>query len=151
MPIFPPSGEQDQERRRRIKSEEEHAYLLFCLEFCDHILERRPGHPEAMAVAAQHFTSLGYFADGLALDRRLADIFPGDPGVIYNLSCSLALTGNREEALHQLDRAVDNGYHDCGNMLNDPDLAAIRPDPRFLEIFMRAALQAETGQTPETI
>ncbi|MDR1521000.1 MAG: hypothetical protein LBU23_12800 [Planctomycetota bacterium] len=139
MGIFPPSGVQDQERGRRIASEAERDYLWFCLEFCGMVLERRPRHFEAMAAAAGHFTTLGFFADGLALDRRLAALFPNDPGILYNLACSLALTGKREEAILGLTLAVAKGYADCDNLLKDQDLASIRRDPRFKIIFARAA------------
>lgn len=135
--IFPPAGDQDQERLGRIQNSQEREYLWFCLEFCDQVLERRPVHPEALEVAANHFTDMGYYADGLRLDERLASLNPDNPGILYNLSCSLALTGRREEALRQLSAAVDKGYGDHRHMAADPDLASIRDDMRFAALLTR--------------
>lgn len=135
--IFPPSGKRDEDRYRSLKREERE-YLWFCVEFCGKILEDRPSHIEALEMAANHFTELGYFQDGLRLDERLAILKPDDPGVLYNLSCSLALTGNIDRALHELARAVERGYHDFHHMSVDRDLGPLRDDPRFREVLARA-------------
>ncbi|MCL2000739.1 MAG: hypothetical protein FWG74_04825, partial [Planctomycetes bacterium] len=105
--IFPPSGPQDKSRLLRIDNDLEREYLWFCLEFCGRVLGIRPAHPEALKLAANHLTCLGYFADGLRLDQCLAALRPDDPYVIYNLSCSLALTGQPDAALRQLAKAVE--------------------------------------------
>ncbi len=136
--IFPPSGTQDQSRPLQIENDREREYLWFCLEFCGRVLERRPVHPEALELAANNYTALGYFADGLRLDERLAALRPDDPGVLYNLSCSLALTGRRDEALRQLAGAVEKGYRDHKHMASDQDLAPLRGDPRFHELIALA-------------
>ena len=135
--IFPPTGQKDESRFRSVK-DSDREYMLFCLEFCSEILDKRPTHVEALEVAANHFTELGYFSDGLELDRRLAALRPDDPGILYNLSCSLALVGSREEALATLEKAVDNGYGDHRHMSMDKDLAPIRSEPRFAEILTKA-------------
>ena len=88
--IYPPTGSHDEARYQAV-NREEREYLWFCIEFCSRILESRPEHLEALEMAANHFTELGYFDDGLRLDERLAALRPRDPGVLYNLSCSLAL------------------------------------------------------------
>jgi hypothetical protein len=146
MSIFPPSGPQDKDRARLIESDETRRRLLFSLELCDTILERRPRHVEALEMAAEYFTRLGYYVDGLALDRRLAALFPYDPVVVYNLSCSLALVGEKEAALEQLSRAVDNGYRNHESLMTDHDLDSIRLDPRFAGIFQRLALADDTEE-----
>ena len=137
--IFPPTGKQDRERSRQIPSEAEREYLWFCLEFCGLILEQRPAHAEALLAAAQHFTTLGYYQDGLAVDQRLATLYPDDPSVTYNLSCSLALTDRREEALEQLSMAVARGYRDFNGIREDRDLASLKNEPRFQEILLEAS------------
>lgn len=136
--IFPPSGEQNLARFQSVKKEERD-YLLFSLEFCDTVLAKRPTHVEALELAANHFTELGYFDDGLRLDERLAALKPDDPGVLYNLACSLALTGRIDQALHILAQSVANGYSDYRHLTTDRDLNPLRSDPRFGEILAMAA------------
>lgn len=112
--------------------------MWFCLEFCDQILSRRPTHLEALELAATHCTELGYYSDGLGLDVRLADLMPDDSGILYNLSCSLALVGRRDEALQALARAVKNGYADHRHMATDRDLSSLWTDERFKHLLIEA-------------
>jgi hypothetical protein len=135
--IYPPSGEQDAERYSTL-TKEERSYMWYALEFCGAVLSRRSEHIEALELAANHLTALGYYADGLRLDRRLALIKPGEPGVLYNLACSLALTGNHGEALDTLSRAVEAGYSDFRHMSEDCDLAPLRNEERFLSLIAQA-------------
>ena len=132
--IFPPQGSRDDTRYAEMKREERE-YSLFCVEFCSDILDSRPFHIEALELAANHFTALGYYSDGLALDRRLAELRPEEPGILYNLACSLALIGKIDDAVSALSRAVENGYHDYRHMVADDDLRALRGDPRFVELL----------------
>lgn len=128
--LYPPHGPQDVERFRRLKKEERD-YLGFSLEFCSDILDLRPKHAEALEMAANHLTALGFYTDGLLADQRLAQLRPRDPNVHYNLGCSFALIGRADDALYALGKAVDNGYRDHGHMAADKDLAALKHDPRF--------------------
>ncbi len=131
--IFPPYGDQDTARFASV-SQDDREYMWFCLELCDTILSRRPDHLEALETAANHYTALGYYADGLDLDYRLADLKADDPGILYNLSCSLALVGKRDEALSRLETAVAKGYRDHKHMANDRDLQSLKTEPKFTQI-----------------
>ena len=128
--IFPPTGAQDRERLSAVSAEDRDR-MMFCLEFCGAVLERRPCHIEALALAAGCYTELGFFADGLKADRMLLSLRPGDPLVLYNLACSFSLNALPDEALAALAEAVENGYADFRHMEQDQDLAALHPDPRF--------------------
>lgn len=132
--IFPPAGPHDETRFQSVKREERE-YMWFCLEFCGEILDRRPAHPEALELAANHYTELGYYNDGLRLDERLVELRPEDPGVLYNLACSLALIGRTDDAIHALSRAVQNGYGDHRHMATDRDLAPVRDAPGFRQLI----------------
>lgn len=128
-----PSGPLDKSRFDGLPANDRE-YRLFCADFFHSVLERRPEHVEALAGAANTLTELGYYADGLEFDRRLAQISPHDPVVLYNLACSLALVHLREEALDALENAVSAGYKDATHMQSDTDLAALRDDPRFVSL-----------------
>lgn len=135
VPIYPPHGPQDMERFRQLKRDER-AYLRFALEFYSFILDKRPQQAEALELAANHFTTLGYYTDGLLVDQRLAQIRPKDPNVMYNLGCSFSLIGRPDDAIETLHKAVLNGYEDYKHMAEDEDLAALRHDPRFHELIL---------------
>ena len=92
--------------------------------------------------AAHHMTALGFYADGLELDRRLAELMPDSPGVLYNLACSLALTNRQEEALEILAKAIKAGYGDHVHMRRDSDLDALRPYPLFHALLAMAEKSA---------
>jgi len=50
----------------------------------------------------------------------------------YNAACSRALAGEREKAIEDLERAFATGFmQDRTAVLQDPDLATVRDDPRF--------------------
>lgn len=98
---------------------------------------RRPGNLEALAELGHIYTSLGRYAEGLAVDRRLARLMPTSPTVYYNLACSLALLGQTEESLNALEQAVEFGYDDADFLRSDEDLRALRDNPRFERLLGR--------------
>lgn len=136
MPIYPPQGPCDKGRYDSLKTDDRD-YGTFCVEFCSMILERRPDQLEALEVAANHFTEMGYFSDGLALDEHLLQLRPDDPGVLYNLACSQALVGRIDDAILSLSRSVQYGYRNHRHMAADRDLDRLHGDVRFHELLAR--------------
>lgn len=133
--IYPPHGPQDMERFRKLHRKERE-YIRFSLEFYSLILDSRPEQTEALELAANHFTAMGFYTDGLLLDQRLAQIRPEDPNVQYNLACSFALIGHYDDALYALQKAVKYGYRDYAHMMADEDLAALKHNPLFEELLL---------------
>ena len=131
-----PSGSRDAERYGALEPELRER-LEFLAGFFGGIIARRPVYAEALAGAANALTALGFFEDGLHIDRRLADLKPDDALVRYNLSCSLALTRRADEAFAELARAIDLGYRDARHLARDEDWAPLRADPRFSEQVKR--------------
>lgn len=119
--------------------EENRDFLDFESEFCLNILKKRPYQSEALQVAANALTAMGYYEDGLKYDLRLYEMHPGDALVAYNLACSLALMSRNEEALERLEQAICLGYNDKKHILDDPDLEVLRPDPRFHKLLEQTA------------
>ena len=57
------------------------------------------------------------------------------PGTsLYNAACALALQGDDEAALVELERAVEGGFDDPKLLRNDPDLVTLHDNPKFDEI-----------------
>lgn len=100
----------------------------------------RPANAAALVTLGMVLTQLGRYAEGLAVDSRLVELAPEDSTARYNLACSLALLGRREEALVQLELAVRCGYDDAAHLAADPDFASLRDDPQFQALL--AALAA---------
>jgi len=101
------------------------------LEFLEKISNRLPDDVEVLQALAELYTKTGRFEEGLKVDLKLAKSLPADQLVWYNLGCSYALTGHRNEAFDALTKAVDLGYDDYDWMKQDSDLMKLHGDPRF--------------------
>lgn len=111
--------------------------LAFEIEFYEGILAEDPDFVDALIPLAEAYTKAGLCEKGLEADLRLARLCPDDPTVRYNLACSYALTGRRDEALATLERAIELGYRDVGHMLKDKDFVSLHDDERFAELIAR--------------
>ena len=68
--------------------------------------------------------------------RKGVKLLPDDPTWHYNLACSLAYFSNRaEEALDELEQAVDLGFRDREMIEQDTDLKRLSALPRFKELL----------------
>jgi adenylate cyclase len=130
------------EKRFAGLSAEQREYLMFAAEMTQAYLRQRPFSREALAVGANALTSLGFYAEGLALDRRLRELFPHDAGVAYNCACSQALTGDLEGAFATLEQAIELGYTNPQQLRKDPDWDDARDDPRFAQLLKLAEKHA---------
>jgi len=55
----------------------------------------------------------------------------------YNLACAFALTGEKEKALDNLEKAINGGFTDRQQYENDSDLHSLRENERFKELLKR--------------
>ena len=118
--------------------------LDFTIEFCEEILARDPEHFEALALAGESYTRRGDYEKGLQTDLALSRLRPDNGVVQYNLACSYALNGLKDEAFDALERAVDLGYQDLDHLLHDRDLE-IPAQRRALPLADPAPDAARTG------
>lgn len=107
----------------------------FEISFFSRLVKSHPDFVDALKPLAELYTHQGLFEKGLEIDRQLAKLCPEDHTVFYNLACSLALTGHKDEALGALERAVKLGFDDFKHLKKDPDLKPLRRDPRFKALF----------------
>jgi len=98
-------------------------------------LERDPEDLVALQWLGHAYTRLDRYEDGLRIDLKLSELVPEDPVVRYNLGCSYALTGRKDEAFVTLAKAAHLGYRDPEHYRADPDLESLRSDPRFGEML----------------
>jgi len=126
-----------------LESRAERRGLEFLADFYGRELTRKPGSLAALTDLGHVLTALGRYEEGLEIDRELAHRAPEDSSVLYNLACSLALTGHADEAFRTLERAILHGYADADHLAEDEDLASLREDPRFAALLR--ALRKTTG------
>ncbi len=78
-------------------------------------------------------------ADVLAVRRRVfGESSPAVAPLMYNLACSLALDGKRDQAIDLLRQSVAHGFNDADLMSKDTDLASLHDDPRFEAVVAEA-------------
>jgi hypothetical protein len=84
-------------------------------------------------------------------DRRAAALVEeyltaasNDADMLYQAACIYSRLGEREQAVTYLVRAVRAGVGDLSRIARDPDLAAIKDHPAFVELLARADRTAES-------
>ena len=103
----------------------------FELSFLERLAKDNPNFVDALIPLAEAYTHKGLYEKGLEIDKQLAKLRGKDPVVQYNLACSFALVGKKDEAFLTLKRAIQFGYTDFEHMEHDSDLKNLREDPRF--------------------
>ena len=105
--------------------------------FLEKVMRRLPQDIDILEALGDLYTRVGRYEDGLALDRKLAELEPGDMTIWYNLGCSLALLKQRDSALKALHHAVELGYSDFEWMSRDTDLQSLREEKSFIALLKR--------------
>lgn len=108
--------------------------LDFETTFYESVLSHVPAYAAVIEILGTLYTKAGRIEEGLTMDEQLVALRPESALAHYNLSCSLTLTGQIEEALLALKKAIDLGYSDAPWMLKDPDLDGLRDLPAFHEL-----------------
>ena len=114
------------------------------LGFLESVRKRLPAHQRTLEALGHLYTRTGRYADGLQVDEALIRLRPDDPVAWYNLACSQALTGQPEQALQALAKAMELGFDDVRAIRADADLASLHADPRFAALLARYAKPAKS-------
>lgn len=94
-------------------------------------MDLNPDDARAATIRAVALCRVGRQSEGLEWGHRAVEIDPEDAGVRYNVACLFAVAGQRDRAIELLESAVAAGFGNREWLARDPDLAAIRDDPRF--------------------
>ena len=100
-------------------------------------LELNPSDARAANLLAATYASQGETQKAVDYAERSIAIDADDAMLLYNLCCTYALLGRNDDAISCLERAVDKGFGHREWIDHDPDLNALRGNPRF-ESIMRA-------------
>ncbi len=131
-PYFEGPAPETSTRRLREQSQ-----LDFEIEFIGRVLERDPLFTDALRVHGNNLAAKGQYTRALQVDRRLVRLLPERDVPWYNLACSYAVLGMIEPAFSALQRALELGYRHVAHLRRDPDLKALRRDPRFARLLKR--------------
>jgi len=104
-------------------------------------LQRHPNNAHARSLLGVALAQDGQKEAAILQAERAYAYAPFSGPVHYNLACTLAITGERDRAVHELQRLF-SGYDDYGKPswpLRDPDLESLRGREDFAAIFPGAA------------
>ncbi len=82
-------------------------------------------------------------AGAQAAFKRLSAMAPENPEPFYHMACAYGRQGQVDAALDKLEQAFAMGFWYAERCREDPDLAAVRDDPRFEELMGKMEEQAE--------
>jgi hypothetical protein len=100
------------------------------------VLERAPGHPQALVYQAVGFARMGRMQDAQAAISNLSKRFPDRAAELRRL---LAGLGNQEEVPEGGSRLASSGRRISGTVDIDPSLASTVPPGAVLFVFVREA------------
>jgi hypothetical protein len=95
-------------------------------------VEEQPQNGHAWFLLARATHAAGDFDDAIKAGHRASEFAAVRASAFYNLACAYALRGDKESALKALLGAKRAGFADRDQMAQDPDLATLRDDPRFV-------------------
>ncbi|MES2318306.1 MAG: protein kinase [Pseudomonadota bacterium] len=92
--------------------------------------ERAPGDTTLMSRMGLYMARMGEREGGADMSRRAVAAAPASADVRFRAAIAYEMSGRRDAALAELDKAVANGYP--ANLIStEPDLVALRRDPRY--------------------
>ncbi|MBI4408391.1 MAG: tetratricopeptide repeat protein [Gemmatimonadetes bacterium] len=105
------------------------------VEVVERHLELNPDDVRAVYLGAGAFAHLGEKQRAREWAERALRMLPGDPGVEYNVACTLVKLGESEAALDTLERAVAHGFAKREWIEHDSDLEPLRGQARFQKLL----------------
>lgn len=107
------------------------------LECTERYVDLHPDDGRALAFGAYALAERGEVDRAREWAARALEAGKDEPAIIYNVACLHALLGEHDQAIGQLERAVDHGYGHRPWLENDPDLVPLRGNPRFQALLDR--------------
>ncbi|NIO28539.1 MAG: protein kinase [Candidatus Latescibacteria bacterium] len=100
-------------------------------------LEFHPKDARAYYLGAHAQLALGAKEKALEWNEQAMKLCPDDPATLYNAACLFSVMGEYDKCFECFEKAVDKGFAHRKWLENDPDLEAIRSDPRYETLLER--------------
>jgi adenylate cyclase len=94
-------------------------------------LELNPSDARAANLLAATYANMGEAEKAVEYAERSMALDPDDAMLLYNVACTYSLLNKIDDALVSLEKAVDKGFGHREWIDHDPDLNALRDNPRF--------------------
>jgi serine/threonine protein kinase/Tfp pilus assembly protein PilF len=114
--------------------EERDAGLRRSIRLMEERLELNPADARAANLLAASYATMGDAEKAIHYADRSMAIDPDDAMLLYNMACTYSSLGRIDDAIGFLERAVDKGFGHKEWLDHDPDLDAVRENPRFQTI-----------------
>lgn len=101
----------------------------------NHALELKPDHPVILHNRGITYFRMGKYEEGLADFNRSLEIEPDHPTVLYDFACFLSVWGKTDDAITNLQKAINGNVKYREDAKTDKDLDNIRHDPRFKKLM----------------
>jgi TolB-like protein/Flp pilus assembly protein TadD len=111
-------------------AESQHAYRR-AADAASKRLELNPDDPRALYMGGTALSRLGDSKRAKDWGAQALAISPGDATVLYNVACIYATSGENDEAITMLEKAVALGFGHWSWIENDSDFDSLHGHPRY--------------------
>jgi len=115
------------------------------IEAFESVVEQDPSQGGAWFRLGYALHATGDLEHALAVHEKAAAFPQFAPIATYNLGCAHALLGHTDEAFAALNRSVELGFNQPGQLDGDTDLTSLHDDPRWAKLRERAAKASTQG------
>jgi serine/threonine protein kinase/Flp pilus assembly protein TadD len=98
-------------------------------------LELVPEDVRARILLAVNYAKVARRTDAVRELEKAVTMRFNDPNVLYNAACVYGIMGMKKETLEMLKKAKAAGYANMDWANRDPDLACVRDEPEFQQLF----------------
>lgn len=95
------------------------------------MIEKELKNPSLYFKRGKVYQKLFKFTKAMSDFLKVVELEPGNKDAYYALAGVASISYHKEYALHWLEKAIDAGYNDYQEIINDPSLENIRDTEKF--------------------
>jgi tetratricopeptide (TPR) repeat protein len=105
--------------------------LQFYIKFYENLYQYRKTDKNLINLLSNLYAQAGDIESSTKMDQEQVNLEPENPVTHYNLACDFSLQGKTEDAIRELQSALELGYCDYQWIRDDIDLDSIRETDEF--------------------